>query len=131
MTVADTSVWVQFLRGRPSEATRHLRRLLVEREVAVSDPIAMELLSGARTPKELRGIRGVLAALPLLRVENFQTWEDAAAIYRACRRRGHTIKSQLDCLIAAVAIREGVPVLHVDRDFDLIARHTPLQIVRV
>jgi predicted nucleic acid-binding protein len=32
------------------------------------------------------------------------------------------------CLIAAVAIRNDVPVLHHDADFDVLARHTPLRV---
>ena len=57
-------------------------------------------------------------------------YEDAAAIYRSCRIRGETVRRMIDCLTAAVAIREGVPVLHADHDFDVIARHTTLQLVQ-
>ena len=55
-------------------------------------------------------------------------YDDAAALYRRCRRQGATIRSLLDCLIAAVAIRTGVPLLHIDRDFDALARHTELEV---
>lgn len=55
--------------------------------------------------------------------------EEAAHIYRVCRRAGETIRSMNDCLIAAIAIRNDVPVLHRDRDYDAIARHFPLRLV--
>ena len=55
-------------------------------------------------------------------------FEDAAAIYRACRRGGETVRKLIDCLIAAIAIREGVPLLHSDNDFVVIARRAPLQL---
>ena len=50
----------------------------------------------------------------------------AAALYRRCRREGETVRKLMDCLIAAVAIRAGVPILHNDPDFDVLARHTEL-----
>ena len=56
-------------------------------------------------------------------------WLDAATIYRELRWRGVTVRSQLDALIAAVAIRLDMPILHRDRDFAQIAQQTPLRIV--
>jgi hypothetical protein len=53
----------------------------------------------------------------------------AAEIYRLGHRKGYTIRSSTDCLIAAVAIENGVPVWHQDRDFAAIARYTALEIV--
>jgi predicted nucleic acid-binding protein len=55
-------------------------------------------------------------------------YEDAADIYRACRQAGHTVRALTDCLIASVAMRAGLLLLHTDRDFDAIARHAPLEI---
>ena len=55
---------------------------------------------------------------------------DAAALYRRCRRQGETVRKLADCLIAAVAIRAEIPILHNDRDFDTLARHTELQVDR-
>ena len=57
-------------------------------------------------------------------------YEDAAALYRRCRREGETVRKLMDCLIAAIAIRAGVPVLHHDSDFDVLGRHTELRIHR-
>lgn len=56
-------------------------------------------------------------------------FERASGLYRKCRGKGETVRSMLDCLLAAVAIREGVPLLHNDRDFEVLARHTPLELV--
>ena len=58
-------------------------------------------------------------------------WLDAATIYRELRWRGVTIRSQIDVLIAAAALRLGLPVLHHDRDFAQIARHTDLRVLEV
>lgn len=57
--------------------------------------------------------------------------ESAAVIHRACRRGGETVRNLIDCQVAATAIRLDLPVLHRDRDFAVIARHTRLQVVDV
>jgi predicted nucleic acid-binding protein len=88
----------------------------------------MELLAGATTPRELRVIRNRLLAFPMLRVGGLDTYERAAMVWRICRAAGEQLRNALDCVIAAVAIREGVAVLHADRDFEIMARHTPLQV---
>jgi len=88
----------------------------------------MEVLAGARDEKHLRDLRGLLARsslLPTLPTD----YEDAAALYRTCRSRGETVRKLVDCLIASHAIREGLPLLHTDADFDILARHTGLTVV--
>lgn len=91
----------------------------------------MELLAGARGDTDARGLANMLAWAHALPVQGLADWESAAAIYRTCRENGFTPRSQIDCLIAAIAIREGVGVLHADRDFDEIAKHTSLRIAPV
>ncbi len=126
--VADTSAWIEFLRGTGSIPARYLRSAISEREVIVVDPILMEVMAGA-------GRRAVAPVQRLLEAQRHEAlapkrdWMDAATMYRELRWRGVTIRSQMDVLIAAVAIRLDVPVLHHDRDFGYIARHTQLQVV--
>jgi hypothetical protein len=55
-------------------------------------------------------------------------YERAAALYRTCRRNGETVRRLIDCLIAAVTLRAGATILHADADFDVLARHTGLQV---
>jgi predicted nucleic acid-binding protein len=97
-------------------------------DVAVTEPVVMELLAGARSRRDLIQTRGLLLNLRMLPVGGLDTYERAADISRVCRLRGETIRRGLECLVAAVAIREGASLLHADRDFDVIARHTPLRI---
>ena len=99
--------------------------------VATTEPIVMELLAGPRAHRELIEVRRRLLNLRMLHTGTLATWELAAGIARACSARGETIGSQMDCLIAAVAIQEGASILHADRDFDAIARHTALRIEKV
>jgi predicted nucleic acid-binding protein len=65
----------------------------------------------------------VLAAV--VRLGDFK---HAASLYRRCRRAGETVRSLTDCLIADVDVRANLDVLHADRDFDALARHTELRL---
>ncbi len=127
MILADTSAWVEFVRDTGSAACIRLDDAL-DGEVAICDAVRMEVLAGARSERHLRDLRRLLArAVPL---ETLASDHDtAASIYRSCRRRGETPRSLIDCLIAAIAIRRGATVLHADRDFSAIARHSTLQTV--
>jgi predicted nucleic acid-binding protein len=132
LILPDSSAWVEEFRSTGSQVDRTLERLLeADAEIAVTEPVIMELLAGARSKRELSATRRRMLAFPLLRVEDLVTYERASAVWRACRKAGEPVRNTLDCLIAAVAIREGATVLHADRDFDVIARHTPLRIESV
>ena len=100
---------------------------LLAADVAVCDPVRMEVLAGARTDEHLRNRRGLLARASLIRTEPTD-YEDAATLYRTCRHGGETVRKLIDCLIAAVAIKANLPVLHADTDFDVLARHTRLRL---
>lgn len=88
----------------------------------------METLAGARDEGHLQSMRRLLLRCQLIPVEGLADYEAAAAIYRLCRSRGETVRALTDCLIASVAIRSGVELLHHDSDFAAIARHTGLQV---
>ena len=53
----------------------------------------------------------------------------SAKHYRSLRKRGITIRSTIDCLIATFCIRQGYALLHNDRDFDHFEEHFGLQVV--
>ncbi|MDQ3728721.1 MAG: PIN domain nuclease [Actinomycetota bacterium] len=131
MILSDTSAWIELIRDGDSAVVERLDQLLVEREVAITEPIAMEVLSGARDRAHAVRLQSMLAGLPVMHVQGLADWERAAALYRTCRAAGVTPRSQIDCLIAVVAIREDVEILHTDRDFDEIAKHTSLRIAPV
>ena len=129
MILPDSSAWIETFRATGSVVDRTLAGLLSDRrDVAVTEPVIMELLAGARSKRELRTARARLLALPMLRVEDLVTYERASAVWRACRVAGEPVRNTIDCLIAAVALREDASVLHADRDFDAIARHTDLRV---
>lgn len=126
--MVDTSAWIEFLRGTAGPICARVDALL-EAEIATCHPIRMEVLAGARDEAHLQSLRGLLARATLLPTEPVD-YEAASAMYRACRRNGETVRKLIDCLIAAVAIRHDVPVLHADNDFEAIARSVPLEVDR-
>lgn len=124
VTLVDTSAWVEFLRGTGSETHRSVRRLLEQDAlIHITDVVVMEVLAGARDDEHEQRLRHLLARCDYLGVEGLASYEAAAILYRTCRRAGETVRALTDCLIGAVALRCGVPVLHNDRDFDILSNH--------
>ena len=126
LTLVDSSVWVDFLRRSDTAARWELRRLLSEQPqtVAICAPVLMELRL-TRDDLARRKIERTLAGLPSITLEPDADFELAADIYRAVRPAGHTVRSMIDCLIAAVAHRSGAELVHRDVDMERIAAVLP------
>ena len=78
--------------------------------------------AGAGSSRRVEELRALLLRGPMIAVEGLQDWEDAAQLHRSARSRGLTVRSSIDCLIAAVALRTGSPVLALDRDLAALAQ---------
>jgi predicted nucleic acid-binding protein len=129
--LVDTSAWIELLRATGHPAHLTLRHHLTRRSpVATTEPVIMELLAGAKDRRELSRLRAALLAMPRLSIRGLTDFEAAAELYRACRAKGATVRRLIDCLIAAVAIRENASILHNDHDFETLARHTRLRAER-
>jgi len=127
--LADTSAWVEYLRGTGSAVNRRLREAVADEEpLAVTEVVVMELLAGVTDDARRDALRRLLYRCELLPVGELATYEDAAELYWRCRSEGEgeTPRQMTDCLIAAVAIRAGAELLHRDADFEVIARHSAL-----
>jgi len=125
--LVDSSAWIEYLRATGSAADVRLARAIEGDEpLATTGIVLLEVLCGARDERHARELRRLLDRCRFLPLEEPSDHEAAAALYRACRRQGTTIRRLPDCLIATVAIRTEAAVLHQDADFDAIARHAPL-----
>ena len=126
LILVDTSAWIEYLRNTRSRTCILVDEVLAQ-EIAICDAVRMEVLAGARDEAHLRSLQRLLARAVTVptRATDF---DDAAALYRRCRREGETVRKLIDCLIASVAIRAGIPVLHSDGDFDVLARHTEMRV---
>ena len=131
MILVDSSAWIELLRKTGSPIDHRLKVAIdTGEELATVGAVQLEILAGARDEADMQNLRRLLARCRLLRLQEPSDHEAAAAIYRACRRGGSTIRRLPDCLIAAVAIRHGIELLHLDSDFDQIARHAPLRVAK-
>ena len=125
----DSSAWIELLRDTGSAVHRRLRDALEDEEpVGVTEPVVMEVLSGATSQEHANALRRQLIGFQLLSVGGLAGFDHAAAIYRTCREAGESLRGTIDCLIAVAAIRGEAALLHADRNFDAIARHTDLRI---
>jgi len=127
--LVDSSAWIAYLRGVDSPVVARLEGLIVSgADLAITEPVIMELLAGARKPRELAGVEALANGLLLAPLVPMTDFRDAAELYRGSAANGHPIRSMTDCLIAAVAIRRGMPLLHGDRDFTFLAEISPLRL---
>lgn len=126
MSLIDTSAWVEFLRDTGSLVCLQVEQLL-EADAVVCEPVVMEILSGARDETQLADLRRLMARCTTLRTESVD-YEVAAALFRQCRRNGKTPRKMVDCLIAAVAIRNDIALLHLDQDFVVLAENSALRL---
>jgi predicted nucleic acid-binding protein len=126
MSLIDTSAWIEYLRQTGSGTNFEVRRML-NNDAQICDVIRMEILAGARDQQHVAQLEKLLARATTIKTEPVD-YDNAAAIYRACRKLGVTVRAQIDCLIAAIAIRTNTKIIHHDSDFDAIAQMTKLKI---
>jgi predicted nucleic acid-binding protein len=123
--LVDTSAWIEVFR---KPARIDVARLLDLDEVVTCLPVVQEVLQGFTDEAASRTAQEAMQSLPIVESPlGSGVFEEAVGLYRMARRAGLTVRSGVDCLIAACALRHALTVVHVDRDFDLIARVAPLK----
>ena len=127
MYLVDTSVWIDFLRGRQTAEVSTLVELLGGEDVVGIAPIILqEVLQGADSEMRLRKWQSYFTELECyVSADPIATHVAATRLYQQCRRAGRTPRSSNDCLIAATAIEHSLILLHRDRDFELIGSAVP------
>ncbi len=130
MILVDTSTWVEFDRATGSAADLRLTQLIADHAdaVAVSEPVMMEVLAGARDGARRDQLWRMLTSFGWLGVDPVADFEGAATLYRACRAAGVTPRGLLDCMIVTIALRHDAELLAADRDFERIATVVPLRL---
>lgn len=128
--LVDTSVWIGYFNGRITAETDFLNLAIRARRVYVGDLVLTEVLQGFRLDKEFEKARAALGTLPVLTLVGPDNAILAARNYRLLRKKGITIRSTIDCLIATYCITNEVPLLHSDRDFSPFEQHLGLTILR-
>ena len=127
--LADSSAWISYFRtsGRNAAADKLEKLIELEADVVLCGPVLTEVLRGVREDAQYRKILRILNAFDYVEADK-QDYRSSAEIYRLCCSRGFSVRSPVDCTIAALALRHELEVLHDDRDYDAIARFHPLRI---
>jgi predicted nucleic acid-binding protein len=123
----DSSVWIGYFNGQRNRQTDFLDGLLGREPVAIGDIVLAEVLQGFRAERDFREARSLLMSLAIHDLLDASRALRVVENYRALRRRGITVRSTVDAIIATYCIDEGFPLLHADRDFEPFERHLGLR----
>lgn len=119
--LVDTSAWVDFLNDFPSPAADALAELLQgDDDVCTCGIVVAEVFQGLHRDQGRDSIRRSFEDMIFLEPPGIRLYLRAAGLYRALRERGTTVRSTVDCIIAAIAEDSGCDVLARDRDMDAI-----------
>jgi len=130
--LVDTSVWIDFFNAHDSPEAQLLAASMADGEpIEIPGIVLVEVLSGFRSEAEAARIGHLLEAFDELPEPDRGDCLEAARIFRACRSRGRTIRSTVDCLIAQECLRHDLVLLTRDRDFRAIAECTGLRLVEI
>ena len=126
MILADSSVWIDFFRNKPSPQTDRLATLLGMNQVAMCDLVMVEVLQGTDSERDFERILRLFRVLPYFEISDQTIAVQAARNYRKLRAMGITVRKTIDNLIATRCITDGHSLLYSDRDFDPYVTHLGL-----
>ena len=126
MILADSSVWIDFFRNKPSPQTDRLATLLGMNQVAMCDLVMVEVLQGTDSERDFERILRLFRVLPYFEISDQTIAVQAARNYRKLRAIGITVRKTIDNLIATRCITDGHSLLYSDRDFDPYVTHLGL-----
>jgi predicted nucleic acid-binding protein len=129
LILVDTSIWIEFFR---QSSDLDLEAVVDLEEVVTCLPVLQEVLQGFDDQRAYHLACEAMLAFPMVESPlSEEVFQLAIDLFRSARRGGLTVRSSVDCLIGACALRSSLTVLHRDRDFDSLARISPLDVKRV
>ncbi|MEI6219528.1 MAG: PIN domain nuclease [bacterium] len=129
MIIVDTTVWIDFFQNKDTPQTEMLQHILnAGEDICICGVILTEVLQGIREDRDYTKVSSHFESFLFLPMQR-RTFESAAQLYRALRRKSITIRNAVDCIIAAVAIEHDIALLHNDRDFVPISEHFGLKTI--
>src|SRR5260370_15298129 len=131
MILAGSSAWAEYDRATGSAVDMRLwERSAADGRIAVTEPVIMEVLAGARSYAREADLRRLLQRFHLYQFDTVTDFDGAARIYRRCRQAGITPRGLVDCMIAAVAQRHQATLLACDRDLTPRSRMMGIELAR-
>ena len=129
LVLVDSSVWINFLRARNTQAGLMIREMMAEKAICTNGIIVNELLFGARHEKDVHTLKNLLEPLPFLQTTE-PVWWRAGEIRLQMKNKGFSA-SLPDAVIAATALHHGAALFTLDTHFHEIARFVPLKLIRI
>jgi predicted nucleic acid-binding protein len=124
VVLVDTSVWIEVFRKRKP---LDLESVVSLDEIVTCLPVIQEVLQGFNDEQAYRTARDAMYSFPTVESPlERAVFDEALQLFRMARRGGYTVRSGIDCIIAACAIRRHLTIIHKDRDFDSLARVSSL-----
>lgn len=127
MIIVDTSVWIDYFNGRQAPQTELLDTHLQFSQIGIFDVILMEILQGFKSDKDYRQAKTYLSQLPCFDILGQDNAISFAQYYRTLRTKGITIRKSNDVMIAGFCIKNQLPLLFCDRDFQPFVEHFQLK----
>ena len=132
MILVDTSVWIDFLAGKETPHRQILHQLIEkEEDICITEIILTEIFQGIKDDEVYETTKSYLLEFPIIKPKGTGTFITAAEIYRKCRKEGKTVRKTVDCIIATIALENGLILLHNDNDFDVIEKCVGLKTLEI
>lgn len=130
MILVDTSVLIDFFQGKRNPSVHKFKDYISKGfPFGITSSILQELLQGTKSKKDFNQLKRYLETQKFFYPKDaINTFIQAAKLYKKCRSKGFTPRGSIDCLIAQIAIENGLSLLHNDKDFDRIAKASDLTI---
>jgi len=130
MIVADTSVWIDYVRGIDAPHTNLLDYELDHNRIITGDLIITEFLQGFRIEKDYKAAKEIMESLEYHNFVGKKIALQSAQNFRILRKNGVTVRKTIDVIIATFCMENSFELLHNDRDFDPIEEILGLQVRR-
>jgi predicted nucleic acid-binding protein len=129
LILIDASAFIEFLNRTGSREDTLIEQLIRnDEDIVLADIMLTEILQRIKADREYRDVKSSLLTFPLLSLNSAESYIAAAELYRKCRKKGLTVRSTVDLLIAQIAIEHRTALLHNDRDFDALAQVCDIKI---
>ena len=132
--VVDSSVWIDFFNKKTSPEIEQLISIyptsIAEGRIVILPVIVQEVLQGIQDNRLYNLVKESLFGFKQIDYDNFRLAVEASDLFRYLRKKGVTIRKANDCLIASICIENNFQLLHNDKDFNNIAKHTSLKIYK-
>jgi predicted nucleic acid-binding protein len=129
IVIVDTTVWIDYFGGTINAETQWLDAYVDTGLIGLTDLILCEYLQGVRLEKEVGHVLKRLSQFQMFSTGGSEIAVEAARNYRFLRRKGITVRATVDCLVASFCMKEGLALLHRDRDYGAFEQHLGLEVI--